>query len=367
MTAYSHFKQSQSLKYGPAENLFRVRINYLKNNDIDYEKLMTMFTLVCKQEIGSLEYNLGRHYRSDVIFAYKEEMLTCLKDIDSAIKWFEIAANKGIARAQNELGALLEAEKESKDSIQKSIYWYEKACENGNLDAAFTLACFYLEGKNVVQDLEKAFYLLYEISNLGHLQAKGILYLRETPYLKDNYNTVIRMLEGAAKSGNIIIQYRLGMLKLNGGSSNEVQGAVRYLSTTSKGGYIDAAYRLGVLFDEGTKVEQDYIKSINYYQIAANKGNENALFRLAQFYHFGRGCIQDYTKAYQLYIDAAQEGNLSAQMAIKVAERSTWNVKQTTPFDLPDDSLFNHKSCLFMWEYLAEHGNVDLQYKLGTL
>jgi TPR repeat protein len=135
----------------------------------------------------------------------------------------------------------------------------------------------------------------------------------------------------------------------------------------SDGGHIDATYRLGVLFDEGTKVEQDYTKSINYYQIAAIKRNEHALLRLAQFYHFGRGYIQDYTSAYRFYVYAAQEGSLLAQIAIKVTEPSTWDDKKTTLVDLPDELLFNYESCLLMWEYLAKNGDVDLQYKLGTL
>jgi TPR repeat protein len=202
--AYYLFKECQKLNYLPAKSLFHTPAGGLKMNRIDYGKLITMLNLATTSNIDSLEYNLGCHYQSTQIFEYNNEVMACLVNTDLAKKWFKVAAEKGVASAQYELGVLYEADKEREDHIQDTIYWYSKAWKNGHLNAAFRLACLYLEGKVVVQDLTKSFNLLYGISSLGHEEATIVLNIFNTSRSGDKYHTIMKMLEEAAESGNTI-------------------------------------------------------------------------------------------------------------------------------------------------------------------
>lgn len=89
------------------------------------------------------------------------------RDSAEAFKWYEMAAKRGHAEAQNSVGSGLQAEKKYAEAIP----WYEKASAQGHALATNNLAYLYDLGLGVTQDRKAAFDLYYKAANLGWAEA----------------------------------------------------------------------------------------------------------------------------------------------------------------------------------------------------
>ena len=58
--------------------------------------------------------------------------------------------------------------------------------------------------------------------------------------------------------------------------------AIELFQKSSKQGNSCALYNLGICFEEGTGVEQNLAKAIEYYNEAANKGHKTAKEKLVK-------------------------------------------------------------------------------------
>jgi TPR repeat protein len=89
------------------------------------------------------------------------------RDGSKAMKWYLMAANSGMAEAQNSVGSVFQAEKKYK----KAFKWYAKAAEQNHIVAINNLAYLYDLGLGVKQDRKKGFELYLKSANLGWPQA----------------------------------------------------------------------------------------------------------------------------------------------------------------------------------------------------
>ncbi len=62
-----------------------------------------------------------------------------------------------------------------KSKLNKKIKALKKAVENGDTQAMYDLAMIYLDGTIVEKEPEKAFELLQQAADKGHLRAKAYL------------------------------------------------------------------------------------------------------------------------------------------------------------------------------------------------
>ena len=92
-------------------------------------------------------------------------------DRDKAIYWYKIAANLGLAEAQNHYGFVL-AQQEVYDMAFK---WYEKAAKQNYEEAIANLGYCYLYGRGVQKYKEKARELL-ESCHMDYLYIPDELY-----------------------------------------------------------------------------------------------------------------------------------------------------------------------------------------------
>ncbi|KAI8881116.1 HCP-like protein [Backusella circina FSU 941] len=364
--AYKLFNESKMLHYEDAEDIFHVPFNNQKISDIDLEKLVNMFKLVCKYNFSPLDYNLGYHHEHEMIYQYKSSAYTIKMKLHQAKTWYETASSKNNPRAQYRLGLMYETGKGVSQDLVKALDYYKMARVNGNTDATYKLAHMYLNGNGVSQNIQTAFDLFLEASHKEPSEAFNLLLESYEPANDEKKLDAKALLEEIAESGNIVIQYQLGFLYINTELPNHenVQEGIKWLLKASKGGYIDASYQLGVLYENGIKVLQNVDEAIRFYKNAANKGHENALYQLAQFYHYGKGVNLDYLKAFELYTEATKYGNQLAELAIKITNKSVWaNIKGELK-DIKNSNL-NYDNCLQMWKYVANIQNPDLQYQLG--
>ena len=59
-------------------------------------------------------------------------------------------------------------------------------------------------------------------------------------------------------------------------------------------------------------LKQDYVKSVKYFEVAANKSEALAMLTLGNLYGSGVGVKQDYAKAVKWYKEAVDKGNVAA-------------------------------------------------------
>jgi TPR repeat protein len=121
-------------------------------------------------------------------------------------------------------------------------------------------------------------------------------------------------LEQRAKSGDLIAQYRLGVLyALGQGVRQDYQHAAQLFKTAAEGGVAEAQYNIGVLYERGLGVGRDDLQAAQWYQKAAAQGNANAAFNLGVAYSNGAGVAQSMDQAAQWFRRAAAAGIINAQ------------------------------------------------------
>jgi TPR repeat protein len=88
-------------------------------------------------------------------------------DGDKAIKYYRMAADQGLAEAQNSLGSIYQAEK----NYVEAKSWYERAAAQNHPTATNSLGLLYDLGLGVPQDRNKGFEFYSRAADLGHARA----------------------------------------------------------------------------------------------------------------------------------------------------------------------------------------------------
>ena len=78
-------------------------------------------------------------------------------------------------------------------------------------------------------------------------------------------------------------------------------------------GDVKAQVKLGVMYEDGDKLEKDYVKAFQLFGKAAEQGDADAQYKLACMYDWGHGVGKDTEKALEWYEKAAIQGNVEAQ------------------------------------------------------
>jgi len=107
-------------------------------------------------------------------FKYEKGKEGVQKDMEKAIYWYTRAAEQGSTDAYVHLGMCFDGEDTPKD-IKKAIYWFTKAAEQGDADGQFALGTYYQNGEGVPKDIEKAIYWFTKAANQGNEYAQSTL------------------------------------------------------------------------------------------------------------------------------------------------------------------------------------------------
>ena len=102
-------------------------------------------TLIAKAESGDTiaQYNLGVEYAGKQMF-------------DKAVFWYKKAAEKGHAKAQNNLACCYGGGDGVEQDFETAVYWYTQAAEKGYDKAQYNLGVCYTNGYGVDKDDEEA-------------------------------------------------------------------------------------------------------------------------------------------------------------------------------------------------------------------
>jgi len=135
---------------------------------------------------------------------------------------------------------------------------------------------------------------------------------------EENFLIAKFWLEKAAKQGDVVAQYNLGLIfhyGLHNGQPNSGQ-ALRWLSIAAEQGLNEAQYAVGEIYRTGYQVPKDAALSLHWLLKAAENENPSAQNTLAVLYYEGRDIAQDFEKAFYWRERAAFNNDEIAQKAL---------------------------------------------------
>ena len=177
-----------------------------------------------------------------------------------AVKWYTLAADRGFADAQNNLGVCYENGNGVAKSYAEAVKWYKLAAEQGDSDAQVNLGLCYENGNGVKQSFEEA----------------------------------VKWYQLAAEQGNAYGQGNLGWCYESGtGVEQSDEEAARWFRLSADQGNAYGQGNLGWCYEYGCGVEQSYEEAVKWYKLAADQGDSAAQNNLGLCYEYGVGVEQD--------------------------------------------------------------------------
>ncbi|RIA87323.1 hypothetical protein C1645_878100 [Glomus cerebriforme] len=212
--------------------------------------------------------------------------------------------------AQNTLGNLYENGGHIEKTLEKAIYWYRKAAENGNYEAQFNLGQYYRYG-NGVEKNEKVFEYHKKSADKGYLDAQfelGYCYSKGIG-TEANKAKAFELFKIAAENGRAVAQKNLGYLYENGkGTDKDLEKAIYWYRKAAENGNYDSQYALGRCYEYGIGVEKNVVKAFEYYNTVAKKGHYIAQNNLGYLYVRSERTEKDLEKAIYWLQKAAENG-----------------------------------------------------------
>lgn len=234
------------------------------------------------------------------------------KDYDSAYKFFQQSVNLGNI--------------DSIPELSECYYWgrgvnidYDKAVEliKHGLDkevdyCLFLMARALYDGNGIEQNINqaKAYYkrAIDECSDnkvIGYAQGNLANILWDEINSESDKSTVINLYKESIKNGNEVSMYSLGKIFDDGNKvDRDYLVAYDYYRMAAEHNHPDAQAELGWMYDKGHGVSRDYYKSAYWYKLAAENNHVIAIVNLGTHYMNGNGVECNKEKGFSLYMKA---------------------------------------------------------------
>ncbi|KAF9105637.1 hypothetical protein BGX27_009537 [Mortierella sp. AM989] len=118
---------------------------------------------------------------------------------------------------------------------------------------------------------------------------------------------------------------------------------------------MDSNYKRGMAYFEGSGIQKDDLKAMEFFVKAADQGHISAQFHVGCMYYYGNGVTQDRSEAAKWYEKAANQGNPDAQTYL--------GEMYTNGFGVPQD----YKTAAKWLILAAEQGKAYAQGSLAEL
>jgi TPR repeat protein len=204
-----------------------------------------------------------------------------------------LAAERGDAKAQNNLGLLYDSGKGVPQDYAQAAVWFRRAADQGYSNAQFNLASLYWNGQGVPKDFSLSAFWYQKAADQGEPEAQvrlGALYADGRGVPQD-YTQAIAWYRKAADNGYAAAQTRLGVLYDGGrGAPQDPTQAASWYRKAADQDYAPAQVRLGVLYSNGQGVPQDYAEAANWFRRRRSKVMEKLNSILAPYVVTGKEC-----------------------------------------------------------------------------
>ncbi len=203
--------------------------------------------------------------------------------------------------------------------------WYEKAAAKGNSFAAYQLAQFHRDGRDVEPDVAQAF----------------------------------QWMQRAAQAGLGAAQFDLAIMHEEGtGTRKNLVEALKWFVKAAEQGDAEAAYRAGVAYADGRGTKPDVMSAMRWLQRAAHHDHEQAWEKIGELRaadpELGAKLLAAAGPAVKQIVARAQAGDATAQVALakKHAEGE-------------DGLLVDEAAALVWWQKAAAQGNAEAEATMG--
>ena len=275
------------------------------------------------------------------------------KDYEQALFWYKKAVDQGSVSAQFALEGLKKQMQRVEEwrqgaeqgdaeaqyrfgryesyNDEQTVYWLQKAAEQGHIKAQFELALAYEKGKGITQDNEKAVYWYRQVAEreLTELEIDNAQFELNKDETQENYDKRLTRYHQALKEMYVNAQFNLGYAYDSGeGITQDDEQAVYWYRKAAEQGHKRAQFCLGCAYYDGQGVPKDDEQAVYWYQQAAEgsdlyregdsyyNGDIDAQFNLAYAYQTGEGISQDDAKAVYWYTKVAGKGDAEAQLEL---------------------------------------------------
>ena len=137
------------------------------------------------------------------------------RDLARSLEWYTKAAEQGDVVAQwNAAGMYAHDAGDAGQDMQQAILWYQKAADQGFAPAQATLGRMYAAGQSVARDVGLALSLLQKAAIQGDIEAQynlAILY-RDDPSTEQSRDQAFVWLSRAAEQGSTAALEQLGLM-----------------------------------------------------------------------------------------------------------------------------------------------------------
>lgn len=327
--------------------------------------------LVQQWEQAANAGDLQAQYRLGDIFYYGQYQVAM--DETLAFKWYELAAQQGLAEAQFALAFMWEQGQGTGQDYPEAVKWYAAAAEQGYALAQNSLGDMYFYGHGVKQDYSMAvkWYtaaahnkLTLAQNNLGYMYEKGYGIARDFQKAMFWYKT-------AAKHGNADAMYNVGMLYYQGwvrAEDSALGPALRELERGKLGelctaGEVSSEHsELGLEhgefgpehYEAGLEADGDD-EAVKWFEQAAQLEQRQAQNILGVLYFYGRGVPQSMAEALKWFKLSAANGDDVGQKNLGLMFANGYGVAQ---------DLFQALAC---YEAAGSQGNVVALDLLGDV
>ena len=157
-----------------------------------YKKAMDSFLMAVKKDNNKAMLAIG------IMYANGDGVK---KDQTKSIKWFKKAAEKGNLYALDKLGNYYA----SKNDFKNAFKWFEQAAKKDDSKAAYNLGYFYTGGLGVKIDLKKSLYWYEKAAKAGNIDAQlnlGFMYIGGQG-TKVDYKKAAFWIKKAKDTGNL--------------------------------------------------------------------------------------------------------------------------------------------------------------------
>ena len=263
-------------------------------------------------------------------------------DYEKAVYWSRKSAERGVTKAEYNLGLCCENGLGVAQNYSEAASWYQKAAEAGHTDAAYNLGNLYYMGWGVAQDYMEAAKWYRVAAEQGNAKAQNNL--GSCCSKLQDYVEAAKWYLKAAEQGHAIAQNNIALCYFEGeGVAQDLTEAATWFLRSAKQDNCDAQYNLGVCYANGYGVKVNLTTAVEWYRKAAENGSESgkravekckdvktirefnklldsaysgdakAQYEVGKCYFYGDGVDQNFIDAYRWLRKAVKNGNDEAK------------------------------------------------------
>lgn len=217
------------------------------------------------------------------------------KDDKKALKWFKLAASRGLSDAQAVLGDMYLEGQGIQKSYKEAIKWYKLAAQQKDADSNHNLGYMYEGGLGVNRSLKIAleYYKIAAKQGIARSQNRLGAEHETGGGLPQDYNLAVKWYRLAAKQDDAMGQNNLGVMYDEGfGVRKNLKKAFELYQLSADQGYAAAQRHLGLMYQSGLGTSKNLRNAVKWFRSGAKKGHHKSQHNLGIMYLEGNGLAQ---------------------------------------------------------------------------